>query len=383
MALVDLASLVVAATRDAVYAKLLDIADAVGLSTETWEAGDPTRTLFDAVARIQSAYETGVVEAIRSGFLDLASGTSLTLCAQYVYAVERTPASFAQCTIRLTNTGALPLVVDPDDLVAVEGSSGATYRNSTGGTVAPGGGTLDLTFIAEEAGTGSNAGVGDITALQTPIAKIAVSNTTAAVATDEESDADLRARCRAKLGSLSPNGPADAYHYVATTAALTGNTETTRTKVFADSSTGDVVLFVGGNSGQVTTDARDAVEDAVETWAVPLTVQVTVLRATNLTVPITYTLFVYDSIALTSAEIQTKVSDALLAGFRSRPIGGDSGTIYRDWIIATILQAVAPHGYRLTLASPAADVSVANTSSACEVAVVGTITPTINLVGAP
>jgi phage-related baseplate assembly protein len=267
--------------------------------------------------------------------------------------------------------------------VAVEGSSGATYRNSTGGTVAPGGGTLDLTFIAEEAGTGSNAGVGDITALQTPIAKIAVSNTTAAVATDEESDADLRARCRAKLGSLSPNGPADAYHYVATTAALTGNTETTRTKVFADSSTGDVVLFVGGNSGQVTTDARDAVEDAVETWAVPLTVQVTVLRATNLTVPITYTLFVYDSIALTSAEIQTKVSDALLAGFRSRPIGGDSGTIYRDWIIATILQAVAPHGYRLTLASPAADVSVANTSSACEVAVVGTITPTINLVGAP
>lgn len=386
MALTDLATIIVAETRKALYAKMLDVASALGLATESWEAGDPTRTLFDAVSRLLEAYEGGVVEAIKSGFAELATGASLTIVAEYVYGVTRTPAARATASVLLANTGALTYSWDADELVFVNSSTGATYRNQAAATLT-GSSTVTVTVIADEAGTDSNAGVGEIDALQSPIAKISAASTTSAVGADEETDAALRARCLAKLGSLSPNGPADAYHYVATTSELTGSTETTRTRVRGDSSNGTVYLFIAGNSGLVSTGAQTAVEAACSTYATPLTVSLTVVRATNVTVPITYALWVYDTIAKTSAEIQADVSDALLEAFRLRPIGGDAGVIYRDWIVATILQAVAPYGYRCTLALPSGDVALVGSGPSdtiAEVAVVGTVTATaINLVAAP
>lgn len=384
MATTTLANLIVAAARDALYSTMLSAASALGLSTESWTPGDPTRTLFDVTARMQEAYEAGTVAAIKAGFLTLATGDSKTLVARYVYNEERVPATYAECTCQLSNAGVLPYTWDPDDLIAVDPVTGATFRNSTGGTLL-GGGTLDLTFIAEEAGTDSNAGIGDIDTLATPIAKITITNTTAAAATDEEGDDALEARCLAKLGSLSPNGPADAYHYVATTPSLTGDSETTRTRVIDDSVTGDVTVYLASASGDVTTGARDAVEDAIETWATPLTINVTVTRATELAIPITYTLWVYDSIGKTTGVIQQDIEDALLAAFALRPIGGDDsdpgpGVIYRDFILTTILQAVAPHGYRITLTLPAGN----TTLTAGQVATVGTISVSgINLVSSP
>lgn len=379
MATTTLANIIVATTRDAIYSTMLSIASALGLSTETWIAGDPTRTLFDATSRMQAAHEAGVVAAIKSGFITLAKGQSKTLAAKYIYNVDRVGATYADCTVRLTNAGSLPYTWDPNDLIAVDPVTGATFRNSTGGTLL-GGGTLDLTFVAESSGTKSNAGVGDVNALVTPIAKIAIANTTAASAFDEESDEALEARCLAKLGSLSPNGPSDAYHYVATTPELTGNSETSRTRVVGDSTTGSVTVFIASASGGVTVEARDAVEDAIETWATPLTINVSVERAEERPIPITYALWVYDSIGKTTAEIEQDVEGALLSAFALRPIGGDDGIIYREFILAAILQAVAPHGYRVTLTLPAGNTTLTDG----QVATVGTITvDAINLVGSP
>jgi len=91
-------------------------------------------------------------------------------------------------------------------------------------------------------------------------------------------------------------------------------------------------------------------------------------------------LWVYDSIGKTTAEIEQDVEGALLSAFALRPIGGDDGIIYREFILAAILQAVAPHGYRVTLTLPAGNTTLTDG----QVATVGTITvDAINLVGSP
>jgi hypothetical protein len=126
------------------------------------------------------------------------------------------------------------------------------------------------------------------------------------------------------------------------------------------------------------------VQTAIDENVEPLTVTATVTNATGVTQAVTYSLWVYDSSGLTEAEIETAVEDALIAGFALKAIGGDvitppSGYLYKGWIEATILAAVSPHGFRVTVATPAADVAL--TSS--QVAVLGTVTPTVTIIEAP
>lgn len=384
MSLVDLAALVTAQVKSAILSTMLDLADTVGLDTETWKEGDPTRTTFDVVSRQWEAWEANAVRFIRGGFLELATGDALELLAYYHFGVDKQKATYAQCTVRLTNAGSAPYTFDPDDLTFVNAATKATYRNSTGGTLA-GSGTLDLTVIAETAGSAGSSGVGTILALVTALPQVSVTNLTAAVGLDAESDAALQARCRAKLGALSPTGPADAYHYVATTAALNGGAQVTRTRVLADSAVGNVTVYVAGAAGAVSAGDVVLVQAGLNVWATPLTVEATAVNSSNLVVPVTYTLWVYDSISLTTAAIQTIVAAALLESFRTRPIGGDveppatTGKIYRSWIEGQIIQSVAPHGYRCSVSTPAGDTSM----TIGQVATLGTVTPTVTLVAAP
>lgn len=384
MTVPDLADQVTAQVAADILAVELDLADTVGLDTETWKSGDPTRTTFDVMSRQWEAWEANAVAFIAGGFLDLATGEPLEMLAYYYFGVEKVVATYAECTLRLTNAGSEPFTFDPDDLVAYQAGPDPqpTYRNSTGGTLNPSS-TLDVTIISETAGSGGSATVGTILALVTALPQVSVSNTTAAVGVDAESDAALRARCRAKLGALSPSGPADAYHYVATTTALNGGAQVTRTRVIADSDVGEVTVYVAGASGAVSGGDVVLVQAGLDEWATPLTVEATAVNASNVVIAVTYTLYVYDSISLTEAEIETLVDDALLAAFITRPIGGDgdpgTGKIYRGWIEGQILQAVAPHGYRCTVSAPAGDTSL----TVSQVATLGTVTPTVNIVSAP
>lgn len=81
------------------------------------------------------------------------------------------------------------------------------------------GGTVYLCTIADiEAdviGVDSNAAPGDITTQITQVNGVATSNLTALSAANFESNADYAARCRLKLGALSPNGAAQSYEYFA------------------------------------------------------------------------------------------------------------------------------------------------------------------------
>lgn len=372
-------------TREAIYDAALAIAEGVGLPVTTWQTGDPTRSLYHVLAAVLSALETVVQQALAGGYLDEAEGDFLTLLAEQVYSVVRQEGGYATCSVRLTNTGASAFDFDAGDVTVKSSVNGKTYHNTSGGILASGPGTtLDLDFIADEVGSDSSALVGEIDTAVTTLNGVTVANLTAAIGTDEEADAALRSRCRAKLGALSPNGPAAAYHYVATTSDLTGTTGITRTRVLPDSDTGAVVVYLAGPAGAVSGGDVDAAEAAILEWATPLCITPTVSSAANLSVPVTYNLRVYRSVNKTEAEVKTAVSEALAEAFAARPIGGDildgdtTGKLYQSFVASTI-RSTFPEAFHVTVSAPAADVSVANS----EVVTLGTVTGTITFTDDP
>lgn len=380
----SLASLLVQETKAAIYQKGLDIAEAIGLPVTSWRPGDPTRALFHLESEILATLEELVVNFIRAGFLDYATGIWLKILAEQVYGVTVPDATYATTTVRLTNTKGGVFDIDAGDLTLKNPSTGKTYHNTTGGHLASGPGTtLDITVEADEAGSDSSAAAGEITELVTTLPGVTCTNAAAAVGVDEQDEATTRQQCRDKLGSLSPNGPRDAYAYVARNKDLTGTGAVNRVRVVSSSTSGDVTVYVAGPSGAVAAPDLALVEAAIATWATPLCVTPTVLSASPVTVPVTYTLWVYKSVNKTSAEVQADVTAALEAMFAARPIGGDivppaAGALFKSLVESTI-RATFSQAFRVTVAAPAADVTLA----ANEVPELGTVTATINFVTDP
>ena len=383
--LVPLASLLVQETKSAILTTLLGVAKSIGLPVDSWQAGDPTRTLFSAEAEALSTLEGVVVGFIASGFLDYATGIWLKILAQQVYGVTVPEASYATTTVRLTNTGGgyYP-EIDPNDLSFKNLVSGKTYHNTTGGTLASGPGTyLDLVVEADDAGSAGSAAAGEIGTLVTTLLGVTCSNALPAVGTDEQSEDTTRQQCRDKLGSFSPNGPKEAYSYVSRNTALTGTSAISRVRVFSASDTGDVTVYLASASGGALEVDRALVEAAVLKWATPLCITPTVLAAVNVVVPISYELWVYKSVNLTADQVAVAVNAALQQLFATRPIGGDiippaSGSMYRSLILSTI-RGVFPQAFRALVSTPAADVVLANN----QVATLGIVTPLVHLVTDP
>jgi hypothetical protein len=193
-------------------------------------------------------------------------------------------------------------------------------------------------------------------------------SSTAAVASDEPTPDEIDALCRATLGALSPNGPADAYEYVALNSELTGVTEINRAHTIDDSATGDVTLVVASASGTVSGPSLTAVQDAVEIWATPNCVTPTVISATPVPQAVTYTC-AGENIPAGFNETVEGLHGVLFAAIQ---IGG---VVARSAIIATIHVALVSLGATdliITLTVPAADSDLAET----EVVVLDIVTGT-------
>lgn len=388
-----LSSLIVQSTKAAIFKKLVDIASAAGLTTETWESGDPTRELFAAVAERWETWEAIIPNVIRGGFLGLAKGDWLTLLLEQNYGVQRRAATFATCTVQITNSTSENFgTIDVDDLTFRNPSTDATFRNSTAGVLGPLA-TITLDIEAEVAGTGGTSAIGTITELVPSVPGLTVTNTTAAVGRDQEAEEDARQRGRAKIaGGLSQAGPRGAYEYAILTDELQSDlvSNVTRIRIIDEATDGSLPIFIAGDAGALTGPDVVKAQAAIDNWANPFVINALVFNASNVVIPIDYSLWVYDSINLTTSQVEDLVAAALLADFKDRPIGGDvvppatSGKIYRDWIEGRILAAVAPHGFRCTVNAPVSDVdlalSFAGGSGVGEVATLGTVTPSVTIV---
>ncbi len=382
-----LGSLLVEETKSMIYARGIAVAQGIGLNTTSWVTGDPTRSLYHFIADAMASLESMVAGFVGSGFLDYAVGDWLTLLAEQFYNVTRVEATYATTTVTLTNAGGAVYVLEVGDVVFKNTGSGKTYTVSAlpSGDTLGAGTTLDVEVTADEAGTDSSADATEIDALVTTLLGVTCTNATAAVGVDEESDEALRDRCRAKLGTLSATGPRDAYDFVVRDSTLTGVTEITRSRTIGDSTSGYVSVYVAGASGEVTGPAVIAAQAAVEQWAAPICTTPTVYNATGVTVPVTYSVWIYDSVGEETSAIEDAIEAALETMFSTRPIGGDiiapatTGKLYQSLIVSTIKEVYPSRTFRVVVTAPAGDTSLAIN----EVAMLGAITPTVNLESDP
>jgi phage-related baseplate assembly protein len=379
----NLSGLLVQQSQADIYNAFLSICTTIGLPVTSWQPGDPTRSLGFLEATDLETLESIVVGYIQSGFLDYASGIWLTIVAQQVFNVAVPQPTYATTAEILTNTSGYVYVIDPGDLTFSNSSSGATYTNTSGGTLNGVGATLSVTVVATQAGSGSSAGAGEIDTLVTTLLGVTCANPTAAIGLDLQAAATTVQQCRNKLSSLSPAGPAGAYSYVALTAALTGVTDVTRAREYDDSETGDVTLYIAGPSGAVSGSDVTAVQNAVNQYATPLCITPTVLSAANVVIPITYSLWIYSDVNQTAAQIEAAVETAIENFFVARPIGGDiippatSGALYASMIESVIGQVFAAQTFRVLVTLPAVETTPLTNG---QVPALGTITPTINLI---
>jgi len=400
----DLSALLVPATEDEIYTTALGIATQMGLPVSSWQPGDPTRSLYRLQATILAALEQIVIGYIGAGFLDSAAANAianpqdpeaqqwLNVLAQQVFGITVPAATYATASLVLANTGGGLYVIAPGDLTFKSSLTGMTYHNTTGGTLTSGPGTtLTVTVEADLPGSVSSAAAYAIDTMVTTLLGVTCNNGTvagagnalAAVGTDAQDPNTTVTQCRASLGALSPNGPSDAFSFVAMSPTLTGSSNINRARAFGNSTTGAVTVYLASPSGGAASTDVALANAAIQKWATPLCVTPTVLAASNVTVNVTYQLWIYASSGLTVAAATALVQTALNSMFANEPIGGDipagaTGYLHQSLIAATI-KGISPLAFKVAVSLPSGDVALANN----QVAVLGTVTPTITLVAGP
>lgn len=378
---ISLASLILTETRAAIYNYALGIATSLGLPVTSWQVGDPTRSLYHVLSAKLAAFESNITGYIKSGFLDHSEDVWLKVNAEQTYGVEVPAATYAETTVVLTNGSTNLYIIDPGDLTFASAITGKTYRNTTGGTLAVGPATtLSVTVVADEAGSGSSAGATEITRMVTTLDLVTCSNATAAVGIDEQDESVTKQQCRDMQDATSPDGARGAYAYFVRNPDYGGTAAITRVRTYGDSTTGIVTVYLAGPSGGSSAADVALAQLAIVTWCLPLCITPVASAASNVTIAVTYELWVYKSCNMTVAEVRAVVSTALGKLFSARPIGGDivapatTGKIYQSFIHGTIVKAI-PEGFRASVTVPSGDTAL----TAGQVAVLGTVTGTIHL----
>jgi phage-related baseplate assembly protein len=376
-----------ALTTDEVKQAIYDVLAQVGVDTTSWKPGAVERTRIAGESVVIAATSILVAELANGGFLETAEGDWLTLVAKYVYGEDRVLASFAPGEVTLTNTGGGVYDEAAGDVLVMNTATGKTYRTTEDLHLGVGD-TVTIGIVATEAGSASTSIAGAIDAISSPsMTGVTCTNALAVVGDDDESDALLKTRCSEKLGSLSPNGPWDAYSFVArnTKRADGSSVDVTRVRTTKDGY-GNVAVFLATDSGEVSGTADDPTTDlgaislAIQTSAVPLAVTANVYSAEKRLIDVTYQVWLYSNTGRTTAQVTSAIYAALLDFMKTRPIGGDvisgTGAVYVSAIEGVIKSAFPNDIFRVVVSLPAGDVPM----EFFQVPVLGTVTPTVTFV---
>lgn len=344
------AVLLVRQTADEIFAAALELAAAIGLPVTTWRAGDPTRTQLRTQANKLAALDEVRLEYARSAFLSTATGDMLTLRASDVYNVPRDDETFATPTITVDNAGGGYYEVDARGLVFSSSVTGATYVNQSAVTIEPLQTGVEILLIAEVGGSAGTCAADEIDTIVSPALEgVEIVSNTASTATDAQSDEGLVEECLASLGALSPNGPADAYEYVARNSDLTGVTGITRAFSSGESADGTVTVYVGTATAAVATPELADIQAAIDMWAQPLCTDATVESMTPITLTATFT------ITPAAPGAQDAIESAIEAYYASWDYANTGGLVARDALAALVRAAVtdtegiAPHVVSVTM----------------------------------
>jgi hypothetical protein len=195
----------------------------------------------------------------------------------------------------------------------------------------------------------------------TPLPGVTVNNAAAVLGTDDEAPSALAARCTAKLAALSPNGPKDAYNFIAKSAPTSA--PITRTNVVLDVTTGIVTVYVATADGPPTSGDVAIVDAQIQALAVPVAVTATTLAATAHALTFNLRVWLKGS-TLTSPQAAGVIQDAIATYIASVPIGGTvlpgttAGFVFLDAIVAASFAAIPGVVVNAVVDSPGADVAI-------------------------
>lgn len=390
MSAYSLTDLVTMIAQSDVVATVKATAATLGLLPSDWLSGDPEDTLAQALTQtFTDFWNTYCYTAIRGGWLDTAKGKWLDWTGNNVFNTARNPATAAAGNWTGTATGPVgPYSIG--DVVFECLDTGVTYTNSAPFSMVNGD-TLDIALVADIIGSGGNAAPTRVV-LQHTVVGLAGSNSGPIAGADVELDAPYAARCRLSYFALSPNGPGDAFRYVATSAKVNGGVSGVRTKVSPWSTTGVVTQILAGPAGALPGGDFSTVSAAVQKQVVVDVGTYTPVNATNHAIGIKFTAYTRSADGIDPTKALARVTTALGLFFPTLPIEGDIippatlGIVSREGLASKIQDAIndldgdgtpdTNSCFKVNLISPAADVVI----NAQEVPVLGTIDPASSVV---
>lgn len=309
-------------TEDAANEKILDIIETIGIPVRSWRKGGALRTMIRAVARTVADSSKLSAEFARSAFLDTARGGWLKILATNFFGVTPRVASFAVGKVLFTNGGGGIHAYGVEQL-RLRGLNGKTYTNTEALALAALGTAL-IAVRAVEVGSASSAGPGTITELLTPLLGVTVSNPASVVGTDDESDEELRAHCRAARAQRSVTGPRGAYELAVREAKrLDGSSvDINRISQPQAGSDGTVRLYLASPSGEPLTSDLDIVRTSIENIARPDAVKALVSAAAAKPINLDMTVWARKTAGLDESGLRALVAKELTLLVRDYPIGG-------------------------------------------------------------
>lgn len=311
--MISISSLFSVSTLSEIYALCLRVARSKALDTTSWRTGDPEPSYFYALSTLLSSWETIISGFIQSGFISTSERDWKTLHAYEVYNVTRDEATYATPTVTIDNTGGGEYPIAAGDFRVLCSATKVTFTSTADFSIGPLETGVEVPLIADVAGAEGTVSADEIDEIVTTYDGLEIVSSTAAIGYDEQGDDELEEECADSLGALSPNGPADAFAYVAKKSEITGTSEVTRAKAVADSGTGEVLVYVSGSAGVVSEAAKTLVQTAIDLLCEPLTTTATVAHGTPVTYDYTVTISANDLPTGYEATIQARQA-ALLEG---------------------------------------------------------------------
>ena len=375
-----LEQLVTPTTADEIVQEVLDLCAGADppLPVTSWQEGSVVLTMIEALADDIATRALVDVEIAKGGFGDLATGDWVKFWAEKIYNVIFVPAKPATGAVTFTNSTATPYSHAAGAVIVAHSVTGKTYRNQAAITIPALGSLAGVAISSDELGTANDAAPSFVTVIVSPsMPGVTVTNPAAVLGADEETAAAIVQRARDKLGSLSPNGPKEAFDYVAKTPELSPTSSPiTRTKTVADPTTGLVTVYLATATGSPIAGDVTIVQAAIDEWAEPWTVGATAVAAVNLPIPVTYSIQIKSS--LTQAQIQSAIATKLAEYLATVPVGGveippTAGRVYLNKLEYVIFTAL-PGIELVTITVPGGDTAVFPN----EVPVLQTVTATIN-----
>jgi hypothetical protein len=316
---------------------LLTAAIAEGIKVTAWAKGSPTRAVYRSMGDFGKAIIDAVADIADQGILEAASGAALTILARNVYGITRAEATFATTTLLIDNAGGGEYPYSPDNpLILTSSITKKQYISQGTGTILGLTSGQSLSVQAQEAGSASTALPGEIDEWVSSVDALTINHPTAAVGSNETSDADLKTACRARVGfvptesTIGAGGAPGAYESVARGGPDGGGgvvrpdgtrIAVTRVRVEPDGG-GGVEVIVADEDGPITAPDLALVESAVITYAKPVGVPVAVSNSVALAISCTLTVWIGASTTATDDEVKAAITAAIVAYFQAVKIGG-------------------------------------------------------------